>query len=73
MNSERRKRSKKSDLPKRYRSRDKYNRALDFEINKLVSVPNNDAHPRTDPESDTAALLQDTRYELWMPINWHQK
>ena len=55
MNSTKRKRNKKGELPKRYRCRDKYSRALDSEINKFVSKPT------TDPESDTATLVQDTR------------
>ena len=64
MNSVKRKKPTKNELPKRYRCRDKYNRALDLEINKFVtktSDDGNDEGPRVVHESERPTIEPDTR------------
>ena len=48
-----RSRPKKSELPKRYRCRDKYNRALDLEMSRFVTQVPNDQTSDSESEAPT--------------------
>ena len=47
------KRSSRGGLPKRYRCRDKYNRALDLEISRFVTQDKNEPDSDTESEAPT--------------------
>ena len=62
------KRSRRGELPKRYRCRDKYNKALNLEVNKFVTQDKNDQSSDTDSEAPTQvegiAQASSTRYGI---------